>query len=28
MQEEVPIKLTLDLDQLEAVGYKSRVYYP
>lgn len=28
MQEEVPLKLTLDLDRLEAVGYKSRVYYP
>lgn len=27
-QEEVPLKLTLDLDRLEAVGYKSRVYYP
>jgi len=28
MQEEIPLKLTLDLDRLEAVGYKPRVYYP
>lgn len=28
VQEEVPVKLTLDLDRLDAVGYKSRVYYP
>ncbi len=28
VQDEMPIKLTLDLDRLEAVGYKSRVFYP
>ena len=28
MQDEVPIKITLDLDRLDAVGYKSRVFYP
>ncbi len=27
-QDEVPVKLTLDLDRLDAVGYKSRVFYP
>lgn len=28
MLEEVPIKIVLDLQGLEAVGYKSRVFYP
>ena len=28
VQDEVPVKLTLDLDRLEAVGYKSRLFYP
>lgn len=28
MQDEIPIKLSLDLQGLEAVGYKSRVFYP
>lgn len=28
MQEEIPIKITLDLHGLEAVGYKSRVFFP
>ena len=28
VQDEVLIKLTLDLDRLEAVGYKSRLFYP
>ena len=28
IQDEVPIKLSLDLEQLGAVGYKSRVFYP
>ena len=27
-QDEVPVKLTLELDRLDAVGYKSRVFYP
>lgn len=28
MLEEIPIKIVLDLQGLEAVGYKSRVFYP
>jgi len=28
IQDEMPIKLTLDLDRLDAVGYKSRLFYP
>ena len=28
MLEEIPIKVTLDLQGLEAVGYKSRAFYP